>query len=107
MFGYKQRIVSNGDRSWGHRPIFRWIIAGLLVLLAGYIGYTLFKSTSDVGDWCESNANCGSKMCLKERGRHLQYCTVRCEEDAECPEGWKCLRSPDLADRWVCIRPGQ
>jgi len=97
----------SSDRSWGHRPIFRYLITGLLILLAGYIGYTWYRSSSDVGDWCDSNADCRGRMCLKESGRHMQYCTDRCKEDADCPERWKCLQSPDLANRWICIKPLQ
>jgi len=94
------------DRSWGHRPIWRWVGLGLGLLVVGWVGWFLWKSMwGDVGEVCDTNQDCRSRICLVEKGRLIQYCTVRCEYDEECPDDMKCIESPDLSYRKVCVRP--
>jgi hypothetical protein len=78
-------------------------VAGIFV--TGWIVWTLAHSAAGVGKYCESNEDCISKLCLKESGRIVQYCSRRCADDGDCPDGWKCLATPDLAGRQVCIKP--
>jgi hypothetical protein len=92
-------------RAWGPRPIFRWLAVGLLILALAYAGYRVWRASGTMGELCEKNRDCFSRVCLQERGRNLSYCTTRCDEDADCPDGWKCLASPDFMNRRVCIRP--
>ncbi len=101
----KIRLVASGDRAWGHRPIWRYLLLGVGILFAGYVAWLVWNSGGKVGDPCEENARCRSRVCLVESGRLIRYCTDRCETDEECPAGWKCLASPDLSNRQVCVRP--
>lgn len=92
-------------RSWGHRPIWRYLALGVFLLVAGYVGYRVFTSRGQAGDSCEKNLDCRSRICLFEKGRNLHYCTRRCATDEDCQTGWKCLTSPDFVYRKVCIQP--
>jgi len=97
--------MAGEDRRWGHRPIWRWLGLGLAILLLGWVAYRMILSAGSIGHWCDGNNGCRSRTCLIETGRNIQYCTRLCTLDSDCPDGWRCLSTPDLGDRTACVKP--
>ena len=64
---------------------------GALVVLAGVAFAARRLMGRTVGAPCTDSYNCrgiGSE-CLEADG--LRYCTIYCDADRECPDGWRCV----------------
>jgi hypothetical protein len=89
---------------WGKRDVVSWILFAASVFVICYLVWLFLQSGARTGEACLKNQDCKSDICYYEDGRHLRYCTVRCESDAQCPEGWRCFQPPNMQNMFLCLR---
>ena len=60
------------------------------------------KQTGDVGDACDTNEDCTSRICAKREADGATFCTDVCAEDADCRPPLTC---DSVGDRRLCVPP--
>lgn len=80
----------------------RWLLvvlaAVILLAVAAVVAINVFGA--DMGEACADSYGCrgflvGGAECLDDEGD--PYCTVYCDSDAECPDGWACVSATPTA----------
>lgn len=81
------------------------VLAPILIVLALAAGiYYYARIRADEGAPCARDVDCVRRVCIEDVTG--TYCTRGCSQDAECPEGWRCLPPPGNRHRTrSCIRP--
>lgn len=85
-----------GDKSQRLRPRARrgfwWALAAIALLMCGVV-LVIQVVGNEFGETCADSYSCkgfllGGAECVELDDK--SYCTVYCETDAECPDGWAC-----------------
>ncbi len=86
------------------RYIPTWLIPLAFAALIGAGIYYYAKVRSDDGQECQRDVDCVRRVCIEDvRGT---YCSRECQDDAQCLEGWRCIRPPGPRQRDPsCVRP--
>ncbi len=84
--------------------LYTVVIPALLAICVVGGLYYYMRMRNDDGTPCEREIDCVRRVCIEDvEGTH---CSRSCEDDSECNEGWRCIRSAGLQYRHrVCVRP--
>jgi hypothetical protein len=102
---YKETMSITEKAKWGSRSMATWLLFIVSIFIIIYLIWIFFQSRAETGEACMNNQDCKSKICYSEDSRHTKYCTQRCSGDADCPEGWRCLKPPHMPQgMYICLR---
>lgn len=62
------------------------------------------KAVVGVGEPCEVDDDCASRICLESSEEDSPFCSRTCASDADCPDDLRCR---DLGPVALCDRPGR
>ena len=55
-----------------------------------------------MGDECQEDADCSTEICIFAGGAAFGFCSIICEDFADCPDFWDCAEI-DNASTTYCV----